>query len=84
MPTLIKFLRGFVTVWIWLGTAFIVLCVIGLYYQGGTEKVVEVMNPFNLWNYAVGFVLFLPAFGAHMLADKLSKRTSASAPSTSR
>ncbi len=74
MQVLIRILRGFVTVWVWLVTAFIILCVIGLWYQGGFAKVREVMSPFNLWNYAVGFVLLLPALGAQVLADRLSKR----------
>ena len=54
----------------------ILLSIIGLWVKGGFSKVTEVMSPFNVLNYVVTVALLLPAIGAHVLADRLSKRAS--------
>ena len=74
MSTAVKILRGFVRVWIWAVIVVFLISVAGIWWKDGVGKVFDVLSPFNAANYVVTIILLLPALGAHMLADRLSKR----------
>lgn len=70
----IRFLRGFARIWCCLIVAIFILSVAGIWWKDGIGKVFDVLSPFNVVNYIVTVVLLLPAIGASIFADRLSKR----------
>lgn len=71
---MISFLRGFSKIWCYLVVAIFFLSVGGIWWKQGIAKVFEVLSPFNAANYVVTVILLLPAIGASIFADRLSKR----------
>ena len=66
-------LRGFAYFWVALVAVAIVAGIAGLWIKGGFAHVIEVMSPFNVFNWFVTAILLVPAIAALSLAEKLKK-----------
>ncbi len=71
-----KLLRAFAYGWGFLLMLSVMVGLIGIWWKEGFGAVREVFSPFNLWNWGLIILLSLPAVGANVLADKLTKRPS--------
>nr|VFK58690.1 MAG: hypothetical protein BECKTUN1418D_GA0071000_108715 [Candidatus Kentron sp. TUN] len=71
---IIRILRGFAIVWIWLIGLFWTGNIVFMWYYEGFSRVQELLNPFNIIYYSVVVITFLPDIGANMLADRFDRR----------
>ena len=73
-----KILKGFSMAWAILAFLFIMFCIIGIFtgagdFREGWLKFTEVFSPFNVMNYVVLVITFIPAIGAYALSERILK-----------
>ena len=66
-----KSLKIFSTIWITIATIFILFGLISAWYFEGFHKLKEVMNPFNIANFFMIFIVLSPGLGAKLWAEKM-------------
>ena len=76
---MVKILDVFSKVWSILVFLFIIWCIFGVFLSAdnivsGWNKVTQIMSPFNIVNYIVIIILYLPSIGATKLKDYLIKK----------
>jgi hypothetical protein len=76
---IVKFVKGFAVVWVFLILITIILSIVGAYLS--TRSIYETwvwftdtFSPFNLWNTFLLLIIASPAFIAYLIAEKIEKR----------
>lgn len=58
-------------IWIALTMLFIFACLVMLWIDNGLSAVLKILNPFNIWNWAVTVAVLSPGFALLFLSEKL-------------
>lgn len=74
MKIWIKVLKVFGYFWLALTCILIFAGIIGVWIENGFSSVLELLSPFNLWNWLATIITLAPAIGAFMLAEKLQRK----------
>jgi hypothetical protein len=74
MKVWIVLLKGLGYLWIALGAILIAAGIAGTWMKGGFSAVQELMNPFNVKNFAAIVITLAPGIAALMWAKKLTAK----------
>lgn len=76
---IVKILKGFAVVWVFLVLITIILSIVGTYLT--TRSIYETwvwltdtFSPFNVWNTFLMLIIVSPAFIAYLIAEKIERR----------
>lgn len=73
MAKLIRLLRVFAYTWFVLAGLFTGASLLLIWYYEGSARVLEIMNPSNIWNYVTVLIALTPGLGSLLLANYITK-----------
>jgi len=70
----VRLLRRFAYVWFCLAATFILANAIAIWWMHGVDRLLEIFNPYNIWNTITVALTLSPGIAAYALADRLEHR----------
>ena len=64
-------------VWLWVAGALILLSYASIWWFEGLDKLLEIMSPFNVWNFIAVVLTLAPGFVLLKLGEHLRARRAA-------